>query len=200
VSRLPPSLAPVPRDGQCDDRRRRAARHQQAHALARKADQVLEPVERLVLDVGRRVVATGDARIERRGERLDQRGEHDRRSVDPAGEAWVPVAERIWHHVLGDPIEDQLGALAGDRETLGDQLAGHRVGERPEDRLLRQTGKVIGDEIDDAMPEPPDLVRRRLPAGLVLRVEGEPAHPASGRTAGSRRWNARPPPLTSIAR
>ena len=102
----------VPGHGERRECRHRPATHEQAHAVAREADQLFEPVDDLSFDVNRRMIAARATGVHRRCQGVGEHADGHRVVVDPSVEPRVSVPERKWGDFPLEGIQNAIGCFA----------------------------------------------------------------------------------------
>ncbi len=160
------------RDREPGDGGGRAPAHEESHALLRKAEDRLEPLDHLPLDPHRCVITASDARIHCGGERLRVDADRRGRRVHPRGKARVPVAEREGADLALEAFEDRVERFAGRGQGRRQHRCGQRIGHRLEHRLRRQRREIARNPIRYARAGALVLVGAPREFGIGVAVSG----------------------------
>ena len=202
-----PFLAHVPRGlrrtgrDEADEVGHVAAADQQPAAARRKTNQLGNPSDRLPFQFGRErrqprcshvLVQSGRQKI---AEHPDRRGA----GGDVAEKARVRVEERMVEEQPGRFAHQPPGGGAGRRKRLLRPERPPEIRRRlvTHDRPIRQTRQSIGDLVDEAMTDLPELVRRHLEWRLPLPQRFERPH-ITHRNPSNRSDSFARPPLTML--
>ena len=152
---------PVPGGGEARERGHGAAADQEAHAaLDREAHELHQPPDGRALDVDRRVIPTGAARVQGGPEELCDDADGSGRRVHPAEEARVPVAHGVGEDLAPDLVEQALGRRAAGRQGALQERRALRRRHRHEDRLIAEPLEVVGDHVDGGVSQAPERLGR----------------------------------------
>src|SRR5688572_1632077 len=158
----------------------------------RKSEELAEPANHLPLEVHRGMIAASDARVHRRGEGSPEDPHHRGRRIDPTIEPRMAVTKGMWGDVAREGLENVVCCHARDRQGFRThrqrELRRHRVNHW----LFRKSAEMLGDQVDDSVADPADLLGGPGERHLSLR-----SHLKSRDEA----WTCPPgPPVTSMAR
>jgi hypothetical protein len=108
------------------------------------------------------VIAARAARVHRRRQRVGEHAHDGRRRVHPAPEARMPVAEGVRLDGLFERAEDVVGRHRRHGCGCGEELPGELGRHGVKRRLAREGREVVGDQIDDAVPDALNFFTRQL--------------------------------------
>ncbi len=154
----------------------RRAGDEQAAGRRREREQLAHPVQHLLLDLERDLVAPTEVGVQAGGQHLGQRAHRRAAALHPAHEAGVRVAGGVGQDVAHEGVVH--GREIGRRlRQRGAELVAHVLRRRRPDRALPGVAGEIEDVVEHAMR----LGAERGPVGRVQRgagvVEVESSHP-----------------------
>ena len=106
------------------------------------------------------MIAAGTTRVHGRRERVSENAHDGRRRIHPSPESWMPVAERIGFDLFLEQTKDVVRRHGILRRWRREHCLHAIRRYRCEHRLVGECREMICDEIDYAVPDPPDLVSR----------------------------------------
>ena len=199
--------ARVPRYGQADEIRHRAARDQQSARAGRKPEQLHKPRDHPVLDQSRGVIELGHLRIHSRRQHV---GEHPERRAGPdhpAPESRVDVARGVGEDVALELLVHGRRRGGLERQRLGEPCP-HVGRDGAPSRARANRGEIVEHVVHHTVAEGAELVpvrgiegclagkRRHVLTSFACRTVG----PSDGLTvvALSVRRSARPTARRSL--